>query len=307
MTHEQGREALGLSQAEAARQAGVGLVTWRRWEADPASVNPALAAKCQTTLEAAAAQRDQLTADDQARRDQMAKVAEAWAQGVLTPRQAYGLMMAIGDWKTELEDWLDQASHSPLHQVGPFAYFDKRAMMLVGDSTAFAAKAAERCQAVHDEIEKGALPFHREGCFFDEVLIAAALRWGEDLLTEMPELFEGLPERPGLEDGNEEEPEDDDDDDLWVADSQWDVVSDLLDNIARFDDWKVPVFSNDMFVPILLKVRHPFRWFDVGVPRPTMRETVREHFGLTERQFTALQSRTFVAHEAHERQKGDQA
>ena len=50
-TQSDQRAALGLTQDEAARQAGVSVATWRRWEHDPASVKKDAATACQGVLE----------------------------------------------------------------------------------------------------------------------------------------------------------------------------------------------------------------------------------------------------------------
>lgn len=50
-TQSDQRKAASLTQDQAARQAGVSVATWRRWERDPASVTPDVATQCQAALQ----------------------------------------------------------------------------------------------------------------------------------------------------------------------------------------------------------------------------------------------------------------
>lgn len=277
-------KAPGLSPTEMAERAGVSPPTWRKFLRDPRSVTPRTAAKCRRALEQLEAQSRQEAVQETVAH-QVAKVAEIWADGLLTPRQAYAVMVTLAEWATpDLKDWLEGVSRRPLHKVGPFPYFDKRVMMLVADNTAFAAMALERCLTVHGEIERGVLPFERDGCYFDEVLMGAALQKAEEQVQALPELFQDLPERPPHD---ERAPEgmDGDGEDLPLAD-EWEMVTDAFDNTARWDDWLIPVQHGHPLLPFVLEVRHPFRWFDVDGPGPTLRQTVRKHLGMTDKQFT---------------------
>ncbi|RYF61012.1 MAG: hypothetical protein EOO27_03700 [Comamonadaceae bacterium] len=115
----------------------------------------------------------------------------------MTPRQAYALTVVLHGWAdTDLTMWIDGDLDCPLHDVGPFAGIDRRAMFYVDGNKAWAAKALERCRAVAKEIEKGTLPFDRPGCFFDELLMAAALHEAPGIMDQLPELFEGITPRP---------------------------------------------------------------------------------------------------------------
>jgi hypothetical protein len=304
MNPREERERLRLNRAEAARRAEVSLPTLRKFEADPESVTPRSAAKCKRALEELAAMSRQ-EAVEPAPPGSLAKVAEAWENGILTPRQAYALAVTLSSWAdVDLEDWLEGRTGGPLHRVIPFAYFDLRVMMLVDDNTAFAAKAIERCLAVDDEIEKGILPFDRDGCFFDEVLMGAALRGAEELYGAQPELFYDIPARPSLDARVLEEM--DDDDEIPLADDDWEDVGEAFDSGARWDDWEVPVRIGHRLLPLILEIRHPFRWFDVHGPRPTMRELVRERFGVSDKQLTEGLGCTFSPEEEGHGQNGDE-
>jgi hypothetical protein len=118
-----------------------------------------------------------------------------------------------------LGEWLKDPSAEPLHTVVPFDQLDPRVMMLVGESPAWVELARTRCFAVSDEIKDGVLPFDRDGCFFDELLMALALPNAEASLTDNPELFVGLPKAS--------EP---DEDGYVMLDDDWDSVSDGFDD-----------------------------------------------------------------------------
>lgn len=227
MTPKQQREQLGLTQAQAAGRAGVSLPTWRRWEADPGSVSARSAAKCRMALEAAA-QGGQWAVQDQARRDLKARIVRVWAHGVLTPRQAFAVMVSLVVWAAvDLKSWLEHG-RGPLDHVGPFAYFDRRALVLVGETKVLATTAMERCLAIYDALAEGALPVRREGGFLDEVLMAAALRRADELLRQVPQLFEDLPEHRAIARGLVR----DDADGVPLGDDDWSVVTNALDDLA---------------------------------------------------------------------------
>jgi hypothetical protein len=123
-------------------------------------------------------------------------------------------------------------------------------MMLVDDNLAWAAAAAKRCHAVADEIGRGTIPFDRPGCYFDELLIGAALLEARDLEEMLPDLFDALPRRVTPSD------------DRWVTDDDWDAVSDGFDDRCRWDEWEVPVYRNHPLLSVILAERHPFQWFE---------------------------------------------
>jgi hypothetical protein len=199
----------------------------------------------------------------------------------MTPRQASAMLYVLANWAdSELSPWLDGDIPEPLHTCGPFAYFDERVMMLVDENKAFVAKVIERCRAVLKEIERGVLPFDREGCYFDEVLMGAALLAAPDYLNDMPDLFEGLGKRPSVNVSTLADLGDDAD--IELGDDDWDSVSDRFDDLAQWDDWEVPVFSDHPVLGLILEARHPFRWFDQAQHRPTMKQTIAGSIGLSE-------------------------
>ena len=203
-------------------------------------------------------------------------MTDAWlGDGRLTPRQAAAISYTLQSWADlDLQSWLLDRDE-PLHDIGPFAYLDRRVMMLVGESAAFVDAARARCVAVAEEIEQGVLPFDRPGCYFDEVLMGAVLPRAQDMLNDEGDLFENIPARP--EPGTDGPPTDDDlDEDYELCDDDWDVVSDGFDDACEWDDWEVPRNWNPPH-PLLrsiLRERPPFEWFDIAKPGPTMRERV---------------------------------
>lgn len=233
-------------------KAGVSLASWRRWESDPSSVSPDIAFACESALVG---------------RVFDAKVASAWeSHGRLTPRQAAAFIHTLSWWADlELGEWL-RSREEPLHEVGPFCYFDVRVMMLVGDNAAFAAAAMDRCRVVAEEIERGVLPFDRPGCFFDEVLMAAALPAAQAVVEDEAEMLEGIPARSGTKLPDHVDLEDVDWDNYEFGDSDWDSTSDYFDDEAYWGDWEVPVMSGYVAIPLLLERFHPFRWFDIVRP-----------------------------------------
>jgi hypothetical protein len=241
------REELGLTQPDAAAQAEVSLETWQRWEDDPTSVSPDEREKCEHFLhmrEARTELADRATAFD-----------EAWGDcPYLTPRQASAIVTAFALWSYAIQEWLEGRSAQPLHDVGPFGSLDRRAMMYVNDNKAWAAKAQERCDALCDEIEGGVLPFDRDGCFFDELLIGAVLPEAERIVTALPEMFEDIPARAKLDDSDGVE--------IWMYEDDWDAVGEAFDDFYRWEDCKIPLYRDHPLLPDLLAGLHPFAWFD---------------------------------------------
>ncbi|WP_206494867.1 helix-turn-helix transcriptional regulator [Microbacterium sp. KRD174] len=237
------RKDLHLTQASAAKLAGVSLATWRRWEQDPASVAAATATACERVLQRRPRQESDVDFE------------RVWQNhGEITPRQAYAIATVLGLWEDELALWLRFPSGEPLHQIGPLAVLDTRVMFHIGESFAFAEAVRERCAAIVGEIEDGVLPVMRPGRFIDEVLIGAALPTAQAHLQEMPEVFEHIAPRAG-------------DDDEQIGDDDWDVLSDWIDDEAYAADWEVPLGLATL--PILLEHRHPFTWFDLDRDAPS--------------------------------------
>lgn len=240
------RDALGLTQSDAATRAGVSLATWRRWEDDPNSVSPATQAACERVL----AHEPNL----RTLRAQPRNITTAWKDcPYLSPRQASAIASELGLWvDLFIDEWLNRQAREPLHEVSPFDQLDLRVMILVNDNRAWAAKAAERCNVVADEIERGILPFDRPGCYFDELLMALALQPAQEQMSDMAELFENVPARTVAES------------DDWVLDSEWSLVSDAFDDRSRWDEWEVPIMDNHPLLAAILTEHHPYSWFDPG-------------------------------------------
>jgi transcriptional regulator with XRE-family HTH domain len=241
------REQLGLTQAEAAARAGVSFATWRRWEEDPAAVRSTTASKCARVLDRDTAFRNALAVEK-------AAFTTSWKESpYLTPRQAYAIAGSLDFWAdTFIGEWLNDPSTEALHTVVPFDALDPRVMMLVGENRAWAELVKERCLAVSEEIRTGVLPFDRDGCFFDELLVALALPYAKASLSDDPDLFDGLPEAR----------EPDDDDDHVLLDNEWDAVSDGFDDRCRWDEWEVPVMRNHPLLRAILDARHPWERTD---------------------------------------------
>jgi transcriptional regulator with XRE-family HTH domain len=245
------REDLNLTQTEAAMAAGVSLATWRRWEEDQDSVSADTRAKCDAVLDGNSAVPSRDAEDD-------ARFQRAWKDcPYLTPRQAAALSSVLYLWEDlYLREWLEGGyPNEPLHTMPPFSNLDRRVTIYINDNKAFAEKARERCRAVAEQISHGTLPFHRDGCFFDELLIAAALSEAQDQLTDMPELFEGIPPRLSPVD-----------EDMPVTDDDWDMVSDVFDDQCRWDEWEVPVYTDHPLLAAIIAERHPYTWFDPSSP-----------------------------------------
>lgn len=242
------RNELGLTQNSAAMNAGISLATWRRWEEDPEAVSFKTREACERVL-------SNETEFSRALAKSAAAFEAAWGNsGRLTPRHAYAIAMELDGWAdTELSAWIDQPDE-PLHQVSPFDRFDLRVMMLVGESRAWAEAVRRRCYAVSDEIESGVLPFDRPGALIDEILIGAALDGAQTLLEKMPELFDRIAPRMGVEDEKNG--------DYNIGDADWDLVSDGFDDECRWDEWEVPLYHDHPLLPAILADRHPYTWFD---------------------------------------------
>ncbi|MTD12892.1 hypothetical protein GIS00_02890 [Nakamurella sp. YIM 132087] len=242
-----------MTQADAARSAGVSLATWRRWEEDPAAVSAKTRVACEGALKG-------MSELERRSLKSAGAFVEAWVDSHrLTPRQAYAIAVELGTWiDTDIGEWLQDPSE-PLHDVAPFDRFDLRVMMLVGDSRAWAEAVRQRCRVLYDEVEAGTLPFDRPGPLIDEVLIGAALDGARTWLQDMPELFERIPRRDSV---------DDDDDEVAsvIGDDDWSVVSDIFDDECCWDEWEVPLLRGHPLLPAVLAERHPFRWFDVVEP-----------------------------------------
>ncbi|OHU44668.1 helix-turn-helix domain-containing protein [Mycobacteroides chelonae] len=246
------REKLELTQSAAAARAGVSVATWRRWEEDAASVSADTQTRCESVL-------DQEQAFGRALEQLADNFCSAWKDcHYLTPRQAYALAGVLNFWADhDIGLWLQEPSGEPLHEIAPFNAFDRRVMVYVNDNKAWAEKARERCYAVADEIERGSLPFDRDGCLFDELLMAVALEEAKDRLADMPELFERVQPRAEHPDHGEE---------YWVLDDDWDLVSDEFDDQCRWDEWEIPATRDHPLLAAIIADRHPYTWFDPTKP-----------------------------------------
>ncbi len=246
------RTQLDLTQADAARKAGVSLATWRRWEEEPDSVSAKTRAACQSVLE-------NVTDFERALAKSAAAFTAAWSDSPrLTPRQAYAIALELDGWADmDIAEWLREPSE-PLHEVSPFYHFDLRVMMLVGESRAWAEAVRQRCRTVSDEIEAGTLPFDRPGPLIDEVLTGAALSGAQASLDDMPEIFDRIAPRPAVDDEEGKE--------YLIGDDDWDAVSDGFDDECQWDEWEVPLRRNHPLLPAVLAERHPFSWFDAVEP-----------------------------------------
>jgi hypothetical protein len=133
-------------------------------------------------------------------------------------------------------------------------------MMYVNENKAWAAKVQERCFALHDEIESGILPFDRDGCYFDELLMAAVLSEAEDVLNDMPALFDEIPARPST--SRDDEDDIDDNAETALSDDDWGWARYCFADRCRWDEWEVPVIKDDPLLPAILADSHPYTWFD---------------------------------------------
>jgi hypothetical protein len=229
-----------MTQPEAASRAGVSLATWRRWEEDPETVSADTRRKCERVVDVNREVRSPFADHD-------LKFERSWGDcPYLTPRQACAVASVLALWAEEIDEWLDGGwLREPLHAVPPFSRLDCRVMIYVNDNKAWAAKAQERCYAVASEIAEGVLPFDREGCFFDELLMAVALPLAEELLTQNPEVFEDFaPRLPTHED------------------EVHFMVADEFDDRCRWDEWEVPTQNDHQLLAAVLAGNHPYTWFD---------------------------------------------
>lgn len=240
------RVELGLSQTAAATDAEVSLATWRRWEQNPDGVSAATKLACERVLAAELEMSPALA-------EQVAAFENAWVDNPsLTPRQAFAIALTLDMWADgELQNWMEDPVE-PLHNVGPFAQFDRRVLFYLDGNRAWVESLRERCYAISDEIERGVLPFDRSGAFVDELLIAAALPEAEAYLADMPEIFEPIQARTT----------EDSDDFAMIGDDDWDAVSDWFDDNSQWDEWEVPVMTGHPLLPAVLQNHHPFTWFD---------------------------------------------
>lgn len=240
------RLELDLTQADAARKAGVSLATWRRWEEDPDSVSAKTRIACEDVLDRASEYERAVSKSAEA-------FTASWRDSPrLTPRQAYAIAGVLDFWAdSDIAEWLRDPSES-LHEVPPFDNFDLRVMMRVGENRAWAEAVRQRCYLISDEIEAGTLPYGRPRPLIDEVLIGAALHGAHTLLEDIPELFEGIPARESVGD----------DEDYMIGDDDWGAVVDDFDDVCGWDEWVVPLHQGHPLLPALLAQRHPFTWFD---------------------------------------------
>lgn len=232
---------------------------------------------------------------------------DPWTNELLTPGQAYAIATAMVDWaRADLEPWLSRRQRQPLHQCRPFSYLDPRVMMVVDDNTAIAAAAAERCRVVSDEIKRGTLPFDRNGCYFDEVLLGAALHEAPDFLTEKPELIHdspivGSPMQPRTEGGRRPAS-------TGAVPDDWEHIAYAFGLHARWPDSSVPAETGNAFLPLILETRPPSRWFDLGVSPPSLTSTFCAYLGVSESAWSLAQAalvsqwkRAGRAHTDHDR------
>jgi hypothetical protein len=240
------REELGLTPSVAAARAEISVETWQQWEEDPASVSAEDRDRCEHVMHIQEARLELA--------ERASSFEEAWNEcSYLTPRQASAIATGLALWSYNIEEWL-QGSGAPLHEVGPFGSIDRRAMIHVNDNKAWAAKARERCDALTEELERGVLPFDRDGCLFDEMLIGAALPEAEAILAALPEVFEDIPARVRSAD----QP----DDGLEIFDNDWEAVAEAFEDLCRWEAWQVPLYRDHPLLSQLLEELHPYAWFD---------------------------------------------
>ena len=252
------RTEIGLSQAAAASEAGVSLATWRRWEEEPAVVSERTRRACEAVIDARSTM-------DRALQKSAEEFENAWGESQrLTPRQAYALALTLDGWADgELESWVRDPD-VPLFEISPFNQFDRRVLFYIEGSRSWVQEMRERCYAISDELERGVLPFDRDGIFIDELLIGAAMSEAEDLLNDMPEVFDQISAREVEEENSNEALNDATE--VLLTDDDWDVVSDGFDAICRWDEWEVPRYIGHPLLPLFLAQRHPLTWFDQMTP-----------------------------------------
>ncbi|MCL1840901.1 MAG: helix-turn-helix domain-containing protein [Propionibacteriaceae bacterium] len=241
------RMSLGMSQTEAAAEAGVSPTTWHNWEEHPERVSAATRIACEAVLDSAESELANAA-------EFVRHIAVAWRDcPTLTPRQALALAMSLTFFgNVSIATWLDDPSSRPLYEVPPFDAFDLRVMMRIDENRAWAQAASRRCHEVVRGIENGVLPFDRPGCFFDEVVMAPAWAMGESLPRDDSDFYADVPARtsatcpPG-----------------WLCDDDWELVHEHFVKICRWPDWELPLMPGHPHLAALLSGRHPFTWFDV--------------------------------------------
>jgi len=248
---KQRRMRLGLSQTEAAEEAGVSATTWRHWEDDPQRVSETTRLACEEVLDDAEAGEAQVA-------EFVRHIAVAWRDcPTLAPRQALALAMSLTFFgNVAISEWLDDPLERPLHEVPPFDAFDLRVMIRIDDNRAWARAAAVRCHEVVSGIENGVLPFDRVGCFFDEMIMAPALAMAESLPSDTsPDFSSVVPSRTASNCPKG-----------WVRDDDWEQIHAHFTKICRWPDWEVPLLAGLPQVGALLAERHPYTWFDMAMP-----------------------------------------
>jgi hypothetical protein len=97
---------------------------------------------------------------------------------------------------------------------------------------------------VRDEMHGGAMPFDRDGCFFDEVLMALVIDWVAETYDDSAAegSFEGIAPNK--------------------HDHDWEFVSDAFVDAARWLDWEIPTTIGSPLLPAVLARHHPHTWFD---------------------------------------------
>lgn len=166
--------------------------------------------------------------------------ARLWRGRVFTPRQASAVQITLTVWSDEIRDWLTTRADF-LSEIRPFDHFAEPVMIAVGNDAGWAAAASARCSAVARAMDRGELPVDRDGCFGDELLLAAALLEAPDLLADNPTLFDGLPVR--------------------ASDTAWGSVVEDLDDAARWPAWQIPLMDAHPHLLVLLRAMPPARWW----------------------------------------------
>ncbi|OAH32168.1 hypothetical protein AYJ05_12415 [Corynebacterium stationis] len=244
------REALGITQVEAANRASVSLATWRRWEADPESVGVKSRNACNSVLD-----KGPVKSEDSA---WTIPFVENWAEPFsLTPRQAAAISVVLNGWSDlDIKEWLAGHIQGPLHEQAPFCYWDLRVMMRVNDNRAWAALVAERCEQLSDELEKGRRPWLDRGPFINELLIGTSIQEAKESLDDLPELFEDIPARKLSDQDDDEEAG------AWT-DEDWDLVESELLERGCWEQWEFFLYRDHPLTPHALETIHPYTWFDI--------------------------------------------
>jgi hypothetical protein len=197
----------------------VSLATWRRWEEGPDAVSASTRGKCERVL---GAHRTIHERHRQAVRDENENIERHWTDHpLLTPRQAAAIQTQLDMWHDLfIGEWLRHGGpNEALHTVSPFDELDPRVIIYVNDNKAWVHLAHKRCIAVRDEMHGGAMPFDRDGCFFDEVLMALVIDWVAETYDDSAAegSFEGIAPNK--------------------HDHDWEFVSDAFVDAARWLDW----------------------------------------------------------------------